>query len=282
MSNDALPPELDKLPIEHALLMCFDLETTGVSLTEDRIVQLAVSYFHQHRVVQQHTQIFNPERPIPEGASAVHGIYQEHVEGQPTLADFLPRLEPHFRGEILKDHPQPVLVGYNLISFDIPLFKSELKRIGADPHLIDLPTLDLIVFTRWYLRHRSRLKLESICEEFGVSLEHAHNALFDAKACGLLIPHLIKSGYMPSTIGEALRAQARFSAQLAEEHRLYKRWLYRDRTTNVLTLGQGKHHGTSLALIDPGYCEYCLRKMSDLPTAVRDLFTARVEGKPIS
>ena len=282
MSQTSLSPELEELSIERALFMCFDLETTGVKTNEDRIVQLAVSYFHDHRVVQQHTQLFNPERPIPEGASAVHGVYQQHVEGQPTLAEFLPRLEPHFKGQVLSNRPPPVLVGYNLISFDIPLFQAELTRVGGDPSLIEMPTLDLIIFARWHLRHRRGLKLVDLCAEFGVALEHAHNALFDAKACGLLIPHFVRSGYLPPTLGEALRAQAYFSAQLDEEHKLYKRWLYRDRTTGTLTLGQGKHQGVSLARVDAGYCKYCLDRMNDLPSAVHELFTARVEGRPIT
>lgn len=276
-----MSPELARLPLTEALLMCFDLETTGVNTSEDRVVQLAVSYFKGHHVVQQHTQLFNPERPIPEGASAVHGVYDHHVADQPLLRDFISRLAPHFRGEVLTQHPPPVLVGYNLFSYDIPLFKAELVRIGHDPALIDLPTLDLIVFARWYLRHRPRLRLENLCEEFGVSLTKAHDALFDAKACGLLIPHFIRSGYLPPTLGEALKAQDRFRPIIEQEYNDYKGWLYQDRTTRELTLGQGKYRQTALSRVDPGYLQYCLDRMSDLPPKVRSLFTARVKGEPL-
>ena len=124
--------ELSKLPIADALLMCFDLETTGVNVKEDRVVQLAVSYFQGHRVVQQHTQLFNPGVPIPEGASAVHGVYDQHVADQPTLESFIPRLAPHFKGEVLAQRPPPVLLGYNILSYDIPLFEAELEQFAAD------------------------------------------------------------------------------------------------------------------------------------------------------
>ena len=273
--------DLDRIPLDEALLMCFDLETTGVNINEDRIVQLAVSYFHKHRVVQQHTQIFNPGVPIPEGASAVHGVYDAHVVDQPKLADFIPRLAPHFRGEVLAQRPPPLLVGYNLISFDVPLFKAELSRVGHDSDLIEIPTLDLIIFVRWFLRHRRHQRLENICQDFGVSLTKAHDALFDAKACGYLVSHFLRSGYLPTTVGEALKAQAHFASVLEQEYQDYRRWLYRDRTTQALTMGQGKHIGVGLAHVDPSYLTHCLNTMSDLPPMVREAFTSRLKGAPL-
>ena len=263
--------------IEDALLMCFDLETTGINVHEDRIVQLAVSYFRGHRVLQQHTQLFNPERMIPLQASQVHGVYDKHVVDQPKLSEFIDRLSPHFTGTALPHHPSPILVGYNLLSYDIPLFKSELKRIDHPPTLIDLPTIDLIIFARWFLRHIKPLKLVNLCEHFRVPLTHAHNALFDAKACGLLIPHFIQSGYLPPTVDEALSAQSRFAKQLEDEYQRYRLWLYRDRVTNELTLGQGKYIGTSVSRADPSYLRHCLNKMSDLPEEVRTAFEARLK-----
>ena len=76
--------------LEDALLMCFDLETTGVNTQEDRVVQLGVSYFHQGRSLNKHQQLINPGVPIPPGASAVHKITDERVQGAPRLADLLP------------------------------------------------------------------------------------------------------------------------------------------------------------------------------------------------
>ena len=93
------PSPYQGLPTTEALLMCFDLETTGVNVHQDRIVQMAVSYFHQRRRIQQHTQMFNPEQPIPPGASSVHGIYDADVQSMPTFGSFIGRLAPHFEGE---------------------------------------------------------------------------------------------------------------------------------------------------------------------------------------
>lgn len=261
-----------QLPIEDALLMCFDLETTGVNPAQDRVVQLAVSYFHAHQVVQQHSQLFHPEMPIPEGASAVHGVYDAHVQDAPKLSEFIDRLVPHFRGEVLSRFSSPILVGYNLIAYDIPLFKAELQRIGYDPQLIDLPTIDLFIFAKWHLRHIKPLKLTHLCQHFNVPLTQAHHALFDAKACGFLIPHFINSGYLPRTVGEALSLQKTYSEQIEAEFSQYRNWLYHDRVTGELTMGQGAHLGVSVTRTDPSYFSYCLRKMSDLPPAVRSVF----------
>lgn len=259
------------IDLKDTLFMCFDLETTGINIATDRIVQIAVSYFHQGKIVQQHSQILNPQMPIPEGASAVHGVYDHHVIDQPTFAEFLPRLIPHFRGEIFKSFSPPVLLGYNLISYDIPLFKSELKRCGHPESLIDLPALDLIPFARWYLRNQ-KLKLTDLCKYFSVPLEQAHNALFDAKACGYLLPLFAQAGFLKKTVAETLAHQSELLVKTEEEYKRFKMWLYVDRFTNELTLGQGKYVGTPLADADPSYLDYCLRKMDGLPTEVERAF----------
>jgi len=260
------------LPLSEALYMCFDLETTGVNVAEDRIVQLAVSYFHQGRVVQQHTQLINPEMPIPEGASAVHGVYDNDVVHQPTFNEFISKLKPHLRGEVLSGYPPPILVGYNIISYDVPLFKHELARIGEDETLIDLPMIDLIYFARWHLRQHRSLKLTELCKHFNVPLDNAHNALFDAKACGMLLPLFYRSGYLADTLGEVMREQAKFRKQLGEEYENYRRWLYHDRFTSELTIGQGKHIGTPLHKADKGFLSYCLNNFEGIPELVQEAF----------
>ena len=258
------------IALRDALFMCFDLETTGVDIESDRIVQLAVSYFSGGQVIQQHSQILNPLCPIPEQSSAVHGIYDRDVLNQPNFSQFLPKLVPHFEGQILKQFSSPILLGYNLITYDIPLFKNELKRANCDETLIDLPVIDLIYFARWFLRNK-RNKLVNLCEYFKVPLEHAHNALFDAKACGLLLPMFYQAGYLAETLGEVIELQTRIKSKLDAEYKQYRMWLYHDRFTGDLTLGQGKYQGTPLAQSDASYLRHCVSKY-DLPAAVQSAF----------
>ena len=252
--------------------MCFDLETTGVSVTDDRIVQLAVSYFHRGQIVQQHTQLINPGQPIPEGASKVHGVWDKDVVDQPSFERFIDRLKPHFRGEVLPHLPPPILVGYNIIRYDVPLFKNELLRLGEDQSMIDMPMIDLIYFARWHLRHHRSLKLVKLCEHFNVSLENAHDALFDARACGKLIPQMYRSGYLPETVGESIDLQSQLISKQDEEYAQYKRWLYHDRQTGELMIGQGKYIGTPLTKVDKGFLRHCLDKYDGIPEVVQDAF----------
>ena len=256
--------------------MCFDLETTGVNVKDDRIVQLAVSYFHRGEIVQQHTQLINPGIPIPKGASEVHGVWDEDVANQPSFESFIDRLKPHFRGKVLPHLPPPVLVGYNIITYDVPLFKSELSRISEDESLIDLPMIDLIYFARCHLRHHRSLKLVKLCEHFNVSLENAHDALFDARACGRLLPQLYRSGYLPETVGATIDEQSKLIQSQEEEYQKYKRWLYHDRHTGELMLGQSKYIGTPLAKVDRGFLRYCLDRYDGIPEAVQEAFRAQL------
>lgn len=267
----------ESIPLKDALFMCFDLETTGINTDEDRIVQLAVSYFHGGQVIQQHSQIFNPQCPIPQQASEVHGIYDQDVINQPTFGEFVHKLEPHFRGQVLPHLPPPILLGYNIVSFDVPLFKSELLRVNQNESLIDIPMVDLIYFARWYLRNK-QLKLVNLCEYFDVSLKHAHNALFDAKACGMLLPLFYSSGYLAETTGATIKQQTEFMKILEVEYQDYRSWLYRDRFTKELMLGQGKYNGVPLAKVDPGYLSYCLNNYKDIPELVKEAFSHQLNG----
>ena len=264
----------ENMALRDALFMCFDLETTGINIESDRIVQLAVSYFQGGQVVQQHSQILNPNCPIPEQSSAVHGIYDKDVVNQPSLSQFLPKLIPHFKGEVLSQFSAPILLGYNLVSYDIPLFKYELKRINVNEGLVDLPVIDLIYFARWYLRNQ-KIKLVDLCQYFKVPLEHAHNALFDAKACGLLLPMFYQAGYLGETVGEVLEMQAQIKPKLDAEYNKYRMWLYHDRFTDALILGQGKYQGTPLIQCDPSYLQHCVTNY-DLPSAVKQAFEAQL------
>ena len=64
----------------------FDLETTGVNVTNDRIVEICVHKVHPDGKEETHNWRVNPTIPIPDGASAIHGIYDADVADKPTFA----------------------------------------------------------------------------------------------------------------------------------------------------------------------------------------------------
>lgn len=103
-------------------LAVFDIEATGINPRGDRIVDLAVVVIDPKGERQKHTWRFNPERPIPAEASAVHGIYDADVRFSPKFRD---KADEVFR--VFKDCD---LAGYNLLHFDIPMLVEEFLRCG--------------------------------------------------------------------------------------------------------------------------------------------------------
>jgi DNA polymerase-3 subunit epsilon len=257
--------------------MSFDLETTGISPAQDRIVQMGVSYFRNRRCIQQHKQSFNPQIPIPAPASNVHGIYDHMVQSSPTLAEFLPRLHSHFMNQAITPPSPLIITGYNIVAYDLPLFHAEIQRCLSDfPNLNEIPCLDLIFFVRWFLRHEKKQKLTDICERFSITLDQAHDALADARVCGFLINSFLDSGYLPPSLDEALKFHDLIKEKQEAEYKRYQRWFYNDRQTGELCLGQGKHLGKPVSSIDSGYFKYLLNKVDNLPTAVKEICQQRV------
>jgi DNA polymerase III subunit epsilon len=106
-------------------IVFFDLETTGLSIKNDRIVELyAVKVFCDGKQEEMHYFI-NPTIPIPEAASAVHGITDEQVKDQPRFCDIAEELFDFFK--------ECDIAGYNAKQYDIPLLIEEFHRCKMYP-----------------------------------------------------------------------------------------------------------------------------------------------------
>ncbi len=107
------------------MIIFFDLETTGVSTTKDRIVQIsAVKVDKDFNIIPDTKKklLINPEMPIPAGATKVHGITDEMVKGQPNFKSYATSMFNYFDG--------CVVAGYNISVFDVPLLSEEFGRCG--------------------------------------------------------------------------------------------------------------------------------------------------------
>lgn len=105
-------------------LAFFDIEATGVNPRLDRIVDLAIVVVDPAGKQSKHSWRFNPERPIPPEASAIHGIYDADV-----------KFSPRFRekaAEVLRALKDCDLAGYNLLHFDIPMLIEEFGRAAVE------------------------------------------------------------------------------------------------------------------------------------------------------
>ncbi|MFB8385573.1 histone-like nucleoid-structuring protein Lsr2 [Microbacterium sp. NPDC055910] len=175
-----------------------DVETTGLSPRQNRIVELAVIRVDgEGNVVDEWSTRFNPEGLV--GATHIHGITQADVAGAPLFRDVAARLIPYISGVPIAAHNA---------NFDLAFLRAEFQRAGWDTPWI--PTFCTLDGSREYLPDLDRRRLADCCWAAGVPLENAHSALGDARAtAGLLRFYLARAGRRQSQVLSALRDEAR-------------------------------------------------------------------------
>ena len=112
-----------KLNLRNPLIF-LDLETTGINIASDRIVEIALIKIHPDGTEETKEMRINPEMPIPEQASKVHGIYDDDVKDAPTFKEVAKTLAKFMEG--------CDFAGFNSNRFDIPLLAEEFLRAGID------------------------------------------------------------------------------------------------------------------------------------------------------
>ena len=174
-------------------VVAIDVETTGLNAKTDRVVELAlVSVAEDGKVIWTWQSLFDPERPIPSSASAIHGISDEQTKSAPTFAQKA--------DEVTARLEKKVLLAHNL-KFDIGFLKEELKRCGRD-----LPAtrgIDTLKISRQVDCGEKSHKLGDACRRYGIELDNAHQATDDTIAAAKLFiamrnrhhrkPHLFAS-----------------------------------------------------------------------------------------
>jgi DNA polymerase-3 subunit epsilon len=157
------------------MIVVFDLETTGLDVDNDRIVQFAaVKLDDSGNIARSLELLINPGIPIPSEATAVHGITDEDVKDA--------RLFRWVVDDILGFiGPKSDLCGHNMIAYDLPLLLAELKRCGRSLSLQDRRLFDTQEIFRHDVPHTLAGALKYYCGH-GIG-DDAHDALVDAQAC---------------------------------------------------------------------------------------------------
>jgi DNA polymerase III subunit epsilon len=101
-----------------------DLETTGINIVTDRIVEISVLKVSPNGTEEWFTTRVNPEMPIPPKSTAIHGITDSDVANSPTFRDIAKNLAAFLEG--------CDLAGYNANKFDIPVLAEEFLRVNID------------------------------------------------------------------------------------------------------------------------------------------------------
>lgn len=149
----------------------FDLETTGINVAKDRIVEIAVLKVYPNGNKESHTWRVNPEMPIPAESSAIHGITDEMVANEPTFAQLAPKVY-----NLIKDSD---LGGFNSNRFDIPLLAEELLRAEVDFDMKKALSVDVQTIFHKMEKRTLEAAYKFYC---GKDLINAHSAAADTEA----------------------------------------------------------------------------------------------------
>ena len=149
----------------------FDIESTGVNVVNDRIVELSVLKVFPDNTKESKTWLVNPEMEIPAETTAIHGITNEKIANEPTF-----KALAHDVYNMIKDSD---LAGYNSNKFDIPMLAEEFLRADIEFHMENRKAVDI-----QNIFHRMEQRTLSAAYKFYCQkdLENAHTAEADTIA----------------------------------------------------------------------------------------------------
>lgn len=155
----------------HRPICFFDLETTGIKISKDRIVEISILKIYPNQNKESYTWRVNPEMPIPAETTAVHGISDEDIVGEPTFKELAPKVNELIEG--------CDLAGYNSNRFDIPLLAEEMMRADIDFDMKKVQAVD--VQTIFHKKEKRTLEAayKFYCQK---DLSNAHSAEADTLA----------------------------------------------------------------------------------------------------
>ena len=238
-------------------LIFFDLETTGVNASKDRIVEISYIKLMPNGTEVEKTLRINPEMHIPEEATAVHGITDADVADKPRFKDIAKELARVFEG--------CDIAGFNSNRFDVPLLAEEFLRADVDVDFSRRRFVDVQT-----IFHKMEQRTLSAAYKFycGKDLDDAHSANADTRATyEVLKAQLAK---YPS-----LQHDIDFLSKFSTHNRnvdLAGRIVYND--NNVEVFNFGKYKGIPVEEVlktDSGYFGWILN--GDFPQNTKKVLT---------
>jgi len=238
-------------------LCFFDLETTGINIANDRIVEIAILKRKPDGSVEEKLWLVNPECPIPLEAAAVHGITDEKVADAPTF-----RMLAGTIRDFIRDCD---LAGYNSDRFDIPLLAEEFLRADIDFDFKNVKTVDVQTIFHKMEQRTLTAAFKFYCQK---DLDNAHSAMADTQATHeVLLAQLDRYQDLPEDIlGLSNFATQRKSADFAGFKSYNKQ--------GQECFSFGKHKGKTVEEIldqEPGYFGWLMN--ADFPRYTKKILT---------
>lgn len=176
-------------------IVFIDLETTGVNIAIDRIIEIAIIKILPDKSKVVKHKLLNPQMPIPKASSAVHGITDEKVKDAPTFKQVANELKQFIDNADLS--------GYNSNRFDIPLLMEEFLRAGITFEMHNRRMLDVQTIFHMMEKRTLAAAYKFYCEK---ELEDAHSAEADATATWeILEAQLLRYEHLGNTLDTVLQ-----------------------------------------------------------------------------
>ncbi|MDX2301232.1 MAG: exonuclease domain-containing protein [Microscillaceae bacterium] len=164
------------MTLKHSLhlknpLVFFDLETTGINIAKDRIVELSFLKAMPNGEYVTQTRRVNPEMPIPIESSLIHGIYDDDIKDAATFKSLAKNLAKFLEG--------CDLAGFNIIRFDVPMLVEEFLRVGVNFEISNRKLIDAQRIFHLMEPRNLKAAYKFYCD---ANLEDAHSAEADTLA----------------------------------------------------------------------------------------------------
>ena len=250
-------------------LAIFDLEATGLSVTNDRIVEIAIVKIAPDGKRSEFHKRLNPEQAIPKEVSEIHGIYDEDIKDAPTFKEIIPELESFIENADI--------AGYNSNKFDLPMLAEELLRAGSD---IDLSIKSHIDVQNIFHKMEQRTLIAAYAFYCNKDLKNAHSAMADADATWeVLDAQISKYDEIQSDVpflanfsnyGNVSRLD--FAGRLAlnkEGLEIYNFGKHKGKTIKDVSISEPGYYGWMMDADFPRYTKQCLKKAMEKVKAAK-------------
>jgi DNA polymerase-3 subunit epsilon len=239
-------------------IVFFDLETTGVDVAKDRIVEISILKLHPDGKKEVKTRRVNPEMPIPNGSSEIHGIYDEDVKDEPTFKSMAKSLATFIGNSDM--------AGFNSNKFDVPLLVEEFLRVGVDFEIDNRSLVDVQNIFHKMEQRTLVAAYKFYCEK---DLTNAHSAEADNIATYEVLEAQIERY-------KELENNVSFLSEFSRRTNnadLMGRIVFNEENIEVFNFG--KHKGTPVSQVlerDPSYYKWMMN--GDFPLYTKKVLTA--------
>ena len=233
-----------------------DLETTGINITTDRIVEIAIVKILQDGEKQVKRKLINPLMPIPQSSSDIHGITDLMVKDAPSFKQVANEIKQFIEGCDLG--------GYNSNRFDIPMLLEEFLRVGIDYTLDDKRLVDVQKVFHLMEQRTLSAAYKFYCQKI---LEGAHGAEADATATWEVLEAQIER--YPQ-IGVTVESIVKFTGE--DDIVDLARRFVKDKGIEVFNFG--KHKGKPVSQVlkeEPQYYDWMMK--GDFPINTKQKLT---------